>query len=287
MNILMIGGTRFFGIHTVKTLLKMGHKVTLATRGLTQDEFGNSVSRLVINRTDEENIQKALFGKYFDVVIDKLAYCSNDIKYVLDIVDCGKYIQMSSTSIYKPKHWNIREEDFDAMGKEFVWCSRSDFSYEEIKRQAEYALWQHYGDKNIIAVRYPFTIGKDDYTQRLKFYVNHVCNEQAMSIDNIDCQMSFIRSDEAGEFIAFLAESNYIGAINGASNGTISIREILNYVENRTGRKAIITSDGDVAPYNGETEYSINTDKAVNLGYKFSNLKDWIYDLLDFYIAQE
>lgn len=32
MNILVIGGTRFFGIHTVKRLLESGHTVTAATR---------------------------------------------------------------------------------------------------------------------------------------------------------------------------------------------------------------------------------------------------------------
>ena len=53
-----------------------------------------------------------------------------------------------------------------------------------------------------------------------------------------------------------------------------------------TGTKAVITTDGDNAPYNSEPEYSINTEKAENLGYKFSNLKDWIFDLLDNYIRE-
>lgn len=42
MNILMLGGTRFFGIHTVKALLSKGHAVTIATRGITKDEFGDA-----------------------------------------------------------------------------------------------------------------------------------------------------------------------------------------------------------------------------------------------------
>jgi len=47
-----------------------------------------------------------------------------------------------------------------------------------------------------------------------------------------------------------------------------------------------ITPDyfGDSAPYNGEPEYSINTDKAESLGFSFSYLNDWIYGLLDLYI---
>lgn len=41
---------------------------------------------------------------------------------------------------------------------------------------------------------------------------------------------------------------------------------------------------GEAAPYNGETEYSINTERAQRMGFQFTNLHDWIYDLLDYYI---
>ena len=60
---------------------------------------------------------------------------------------------------------------------------------------------------------------------------------------------------------------------------------ILDYVEQKTGRQAVIEAVGDPAPYNGESEYSINTDKAAALGFRFSRLRDWIYDLLDYDIA--
>ena len=245
MNILVIGGTRYFGIHMVNKLLEQGHDITIATRGKTPDLYGDRVKHIVIERTNEESMRKALQGKHFDVVIDKIAYCSD-----------------------------------------FVWCNRFEFPYEEIKRQAEYALWQKYSDKKWIAVRYPFAIGKDDYTKRLLFYVEHVMKSEPMYIDNIDYQMSYIRSDEAGEFIAYLVDKDIEGAINGSSTGTISLREIINYVEENTGKHAILSDDGEVAPYNGEPEYSINTEKAEKKGYHFSNLKEWIYQLLDYYIEK-
>ena len=226
------------------------------------------------------------YREYFDVVIDKIAYCSDDIRYVMDYVDCDKYIYMSSTSVYNPKHMNTVESDFNGYSNDFVWCNRFEFPYEEIKRQAEYALWQKYSDKKWIAVRYPFAIGKDDYTKRLLFYVEHMMKSEPMYIDNIDYQMSYIRSDEAGEFIAYLVDKDIKGAINGSSTGTISLREIIDYVEENTGKHAILSDDGEAAPYNGEPEYSINTEKAENIGYRFSNLKEWIYQLLDYYIEK-
>lgn len=289
MKILVIGGTRFFGIHMVHELLRKGHQVTIATRGKSQDVFGDSVERIILERTDADSMRNALADKTYDVVIDKIAYCSNDIKYALDVIHCHKYIYMSTTAVYQPKHMNTKEEEFDGAAEELIWCNRSDFPYDKVKRQAECALCQIYNDQNWLAVRYPFVIGKDDYTNRLRFYVEHVIKSIPMHIDNLNCQMSFIRSDEAGKFLAFLADrandkDTDIRAVNGCSAGTISLKEVLDYVEKRTGKKAVIDSTGEAAPYNGEVEYSINTGKAEKLGFQFSNLHDWIYELLDYYI---
>lgn len=285
MKILVLGGTRFFGIAMVEELLRQGHDVTIATRQRAEDGFGDRVCRLQLERTDPVSMERALRGKKFDVVIDKIAYCSNDIKYALDILDCGKYIHMSSTSVYDLKR-NTREEDFDAENKKLVWCSRADFPYNELKRQAECALWQQYRDRNWIAVRYPFVAGRDDYTKRLLFYVEHTMKAMPMHIDNLDEQMGFIHSEEAGRFMAFLANQKFTGAINGCSHGTISVREILDYVERKTDTEAVISEQGEDAPYNGVMEYSINTERAENLGFYFTDISGWIYDLLDYYIDQ-
>ena len=286
MKILVIGGTWFFGIPMVNALLEDGHEVTIATRGKTPDGFGDKVRRIALERTSEASMKEALAGMHFDTVIDKIAYSSNDIRYAMEALDCGQYIHMSSTAVYEPKHMNTAEEDFDGTAAPVKWCCRQDFPYAEIKRQAEYALWQKYADRNWIAVRYPFVIGTDDYTGRLRFYVEHAMKGIPMMIDNIDCRMGFIRSDEAGRFLAFLAGKDFRGGINGSSEGIISIREILDYVETKTGIKAVLAPDGDPAPYNGESEYSINTDKAAALGFRFSRLQDWIFGLLDYYIER-
>lgn len=50
IKILVIGGTRFFGIHMVHELMKMGHDVTIATHGLTADSFGDKVNRIIMDR---------------------------------------------------------------------------------------------------------------------------------------------------------------------------------------------------------------------------------------------
>ncbi|MBP5447619.1 MAG: NAD-dependent epimerase/dehydratase family protein [Treponema sp.] len=284
MKILVLGGTRFFGIRMVQDLLKMGHEVAIGTRGLSKDPFGEQVKRIALDRSNGESLRQALQGKRFDLVIDKIAYCSNDIKRLLDFIDCQKYIYMSTTAVYAPKKNNLVEEDFDPLAMDLVWCERKDFPYGQVKMQAEAAITQKYPGQKYIAVRYPVVLGKDDYTKRLLFYAEHVARSVPMYIDNLDAQMSFIRSDEAGAFMAFLADKNFCGAVNGASKGTVSLREIIEFLEKKTGKKAFLSTDGEAAPYNGESEFSVNTDKAKALGFEFSDVNDWIYDLLEYFL---
>ena len=60
MKNLVIGGTRLMGKHLVHALIKDNHDVTIATRGVTPDDFGDAVKRVVINRTDRENMKTVL-----------------------------------------------------------------------------------------------------------------------------------------------------------------------------------------------------------------------------------
>lgn len=283
MKILVIGGTRFIGRHLVSLLVNDKHEVTIATRGIASDDFGNKVNRIVIDRTDSSSMKTSLSADVYDVIFDSLAYCSNDIKTVLDFAKCKKYIFISTAAVYD-KHINTKEEEFNPLLKPLVWCGRHDFPYDEMKRQAECAVVHEYPHVKFIAVRFPFVIGTDDYTRRLYFYVEHIVNEKPMFIDNFDVQMSFVRSDEAGKFLSFLANNDFEGAINGASEQTISIKDIADYIYLKTGKTPILLNNGDIAPYNGENEYSINIDKAKNLGFSFSPLNNWIYELIDVYI---
>lgn len=76
MDILVIGGTRYFGIYLIKELLTQGHNVTIATRGIVKDNFGDLVSRITFDVADANSAKRSLSGKFFDVVYDKIAYCS-------------------------------------------------------------------------------------------------------------------------------------------------------------------------------------------------------------------
>lgn len=284
MKILVLGGTRFFGVHTVNKLIAEGHDITVATRGSRGKVFGDAVKYITVDRLSAESMKTAFDGEYYDVVIDKIAYCSNDIARALDVLHCGRYIYMSTTAVYDPKRMNTVEEYYRPEKQQTVWCERPDFIYDEIKRQAENALYGKYAAQSSVAVRYPVVMGTDDYTNRLLFYVEHVMRGVPMHIDNIDDTMEFIESREAGEFMAHLVGCDFAGPVNGASPGAVSLRQIIGYVEEKTGCTAVLSEDGEEAPYNGYPTYTINTDRARSLGFTFSPTESWLYDLLDHYI---
>lgn len=286
MKVLVLGGTRFFGVHMVNALIKNGHDVTIATRGLTKDDFGDKVDRIIIERTSSDSMAKALGSKHYDVVCDNLAYCSNDVKYLLDNVECDRYVMTSSASVYDKLHMGIAESEYDPYTYELKWCSREDYIYPEIKRQAECALFRAYPNVQAVAVRFPFVIGEDDYTERLYFYVNNIVNGIPMNINGLDEEIPFIKSTEAGQFIAWLAEKDFTGPINGNNVGTITLHEIIDYVERKTNKKAIISLEGVEGPYNGVESFNLDTKYANDSGYDFTELKEWIYKLLDCYIKK-
>lgn len=286
MNALVFGGTRFMGKHLVKELIEMGYNVTIATRGIMNDDFGNKISRLIVDRTDAKSLQKNIPDTIYDVIFDNIAYCSNDVKYLLSTIKCRRYIQVSSASVYTDLHNNTREEEFDANNKPLIYCDKNDFPYGEIKRQAECAITQDYSHISSVMVRFPFVIGTDDYTERLYFYVDHIINQKPMFVDNLESKMAFVRSDEAGKFLAFVAGSDFKGAINGASEQTISMKEVVCYIKSKTGKSPILCNDGEKAPYNGASDYYLNVDKVKSLGFSFTPLTNWIYDLIDSYIIK-
>ncbi len=283
MNILVMGGTRFFGVHLVRNLIKEGHEVTIATRGNVGDDYGALVNRIIVDRSNRDEMAAAFCGKHFDVICDNIAYSSLDVKNLLDQVTCDRYLLTSSVSVYPELALGVKEEDFNPFTYPLIWCTREEYSYDEIKRQAECALFQKYSGISAAAVRFPYVIGEDDYTNRLFFYVEHIMRGIPMYIDNLEAETAFIHSAQAGSFLAWLTMGELTGPVNAAGSNTITLSRIIRYVEGKSGKKAILSDQGEPGPYNSDnTAFSLNTKKAEDFGFRFDKLDDWIYKLLDY-----
>lgn len=284
-KVLVLGGTRFFGKHLVEALLKDGHDVTIATRGITEDSFGGTVKRLIVDREDEKQLASCLEGNNYDIVYDNLCYSSNAAKIVCEVLKgkTNKYIMTSSMAVYTPA-LNLLEEDFNPYEYAIVYGDRNDFNYGEGKRVAEAVVFQQ-ATFPVVAVRFPVVIGENDYTKRLQIYVEHIVRKEPVAVNHLDGELSFIHEEAAGEFLAWCGMKDIEGPINACSNGVVSSREILHFIEENTGIKSLVQEVGDhVAPYNEVTNCTLHNGKANELGFQFRELKVEIEKVLRYYI---
>jgi nucleoside-diphosphate-sugar epimerase len=285
MKVLVLGGTGYMGVHAVEALLAAGVDVTIATRGQAHDTFGRGVARLTLDRHDPATFS-VLAGRRFDAVIDNLAYSSEDVRNLLDTVQTERYVMTSSVSVYPQEHLGLTESEVDTTRHPLRWVTWHDVEYDEGKRQAEAALFQAYPNQDGVAVRFPFIFGADDPTGRLWFYAEHILRGQPMCVDDLDAQLAFIDSGEAGRFLAWAAtvdvRGSVRGAVNAASAGTVTLRKIIARIEERSGRRAIIDADGEPGPLNGCASFSIDTSKAE--GFEFMTIDDWLGPLIDSWV---
>ncbi|OQR54540.1 epimerase [Bacillus sp. CDB3] len=285
-KVLVLGGTRFFGKHLVEALLQAGHDITIATRGITEDSFGDTVKRIVVDREDEKLLEERLEGKSYDVVYDNLCYSSNAAKIVCEVLKgkTKKYIMTSSMAVYEPA-LDLTEENFNPYEYAITYGDRNDFNYSEGKRLAEAVLFQH-ATFPAVAVRFPVVIGENDYTKRLQFYVEHIVKQEPIVVDHVDGELSFIHEKEAGQFLAWCGMESIEGPINACSNGVVSTEEIIHFIEEKTGIKALIQEAGDnIAPYNEVTNCTLHNGKARELGFLFRELELEIKNVLQHYIS--
>ena len=97
MNILIIGGTRNVGHFLTHALLEAGHTVTLLNRGKTPDTLPEYIERLLADRTDPFQLERALIGREFDVVVDNALYKEQEAETVVRLLSgkVGHYIFLS------------------------------------------------------------------------------------------------------------------------------------------------------------------------------------------------
>ncbi|NOU80999.1 NAD-dependent epimerase/dehydratase family protein [Paenibacillus sp. LMG 31459] len=284
-KILVLGGTRFFGKRLVELLLQDGDsRVTILTRGVTEDDFGDRVTRLAMDRTDEAALERAVRNIDWDIVYDNICFSPDEAAAAVRIFAgrTKRYILTSSLSVYNPQPDILTEADFDPAHYLLKLGGKAAFSYQEGKRLAETVLLQT-ADFPVAAVRFPIVLGTDDYTRRLHFHIEHVQAGQPIGIPNPQAEISFIRSDEAADFLHWLGSSTLTGPVNACSDGTLTIGGVISIVEAATGKPAVVrreTADSDSSPFGIEESWVMDTAKARSAGFSFLSLSDWFPELV-------
>lgn len=297
-NILVIGGTRYFGKLLVQRLVAAGHQVTIATRGLAPDPFGNRIERIRVDRRDERAMQAAFAGRKFDIVYDQMCYSPLDAAIAVRVFsgNVGRYIVASTIEVYRALLGQIEspfaENDLNVLAHPidtaYPWHDpkRAVESYVAGKLQAEAYLYRA-GALPLVTVRIGHVLaGPEDFTGRLAYYVDKVRLRSPMRYSNAAAASSFMSIQTIANFLVWAGNQEFTGPVNAACDGGLSAFDILHRVgallDEPVNALPVtdVTRAGDLSPFDYAFPFMMDTTRASALGYKFGHSDEWLDDLV-------
>lgn len=165
MKALVVGGTRFVGLHLVYELVRQGHDVTTLNRGKTQRQLPPEVKRLYADRRQPEAVRSALEGQDFEVIFDMTGYQRINLEPLVDLFAgrIRRYIFMSTCGVYAHSETMPVTEDFPRLSP--VTTATGLAAYEVEKVQCEDFLMETYRERGfpVTILRSPFIYGPDNW----------------------------------------------------------------------------------------------------------------------------
>lgn len=280
-NILVIGGNRFFGKHLVSQLLEQGHKPVLFNRQKSDDGFGSQVERINGDRDDYDSLHVVASSKKWDFVFDQVCFTANQAEVAVSHFtnQVGRYIVTSTQSVYD-YGVNLNETAFDPYHYQFSKTNNPD--YAEGKRQMEATFYQK-AKFPVVAVRFPIVLGEDDYTKRLHWHFDRLKTNKGVHFPHLKARMVFVDSKEAGKILSLLPEVDWTRPLNVASPEPISMKDLLEMIENQMRKKFKFDSQAgneNVSPFGIKNDWFMNVDQLKKLNLKISPLMNWLPNLL-------
>lgn len=289
-KMLVFGGTRFFGQKVVHHFLELGYDITIATRGHSQDDLGNTVKRVIIDRSDANHPVWDLLGSnHWDIVFDNISFNWQDSKIICDkLTDVGHYLFTSSLAVYSgtaPATGYV-ETDFDPASYTLDHTSQPD--YAEGKRQCEHYLTTHYPGM-MTFLRLPVVLDNDDYTERLHYYVRKALAHEPINFHQKDGRFSFVEASEIPLMIAFIVEKQLTGPLNLASEEIYTTQDLLSRLLSGTELSDLnvtYESEEPLSPL-GKYDQPLTPAYLASQGYPTSQLDDWFPQLIRSLTIQE
>ncbi len=289
MNILVLGGTSFFGSAIVRRLLDRGDQVTVFSRGAVRPEWWDRADHVTGDRFDAASLEQ-IRGRTFDAAIDNIAYTGRDVSILLDVLSAGRYILTSSSAVYSTVagYPPYREDDVDLSfrpPKDEADSPR--WSYTVGKLTAEQAVVERCHLPWTI-IRPPIVLGPHDPTLRGWYYFQRLldggpilvpcCGERSFRI---------VYSEDlaAGYLLALDAPVAAGRTYNIAQQEIVRLSDFLTAAAAGLGADVELVevtrnelkNAGVVGPYDRMSNFIPNVSSAVTeLGYRSSPFDEWV-----------
>jgi nucleoside-diphosphate-sugar epimerase len=228
MNILILGGNRYFGRKVAQKLLKNNkNKLILINRGNIKNISKNK--NLTIFNIDRNNpkLKKFLKNKKIDIVFDNNAYKVKDVKFILNILNrrIKKYIFSSSVMC------NLYDSSIPKKKKIINSYSKQELEYSQAKFEIEnFIKRQKKIDYIILRIHHVF--GKKDFsgkTQQTLF-----ANSQILKKFNIKANdyFQYIFIDDLVKIIeSLILNNNKKNFVINIANKPIPVYKFYNLVK--------------------------------------------------------
>ncbi|MDI6102796.1 reductase [Actinoplanes sp. NEAU-A12] len=287
MEVLIIGGSRYFGRRLVQLLHTAGDQVTVLNRGSHTPPAG--IGHLVADRDDEAAMRAALAGREFDVVLDQVCYTPRQAEISRRVVSgrVGRYVMTSTVEVYFPLQGAepALVETLAEPSARPVEPDATAGDYGEGKRQAE-AVFSRDPDFDYVPVRLAHVLGGGpaDFTGRLAHYVSRIRGAEPVAVHRQPTPASFIRDVEAAEVLAWAAGATVTGPLNAASDGAYDVLTLCEAIGARVGREPrfhTVADDETASPFSFPASRPMDTTRAVRHGFTFSAVRQWLPDVID------
>jgi 2'-hydroxyisoflavone reductase len=239
MRLLVLGGTKFLGRHSIDAALAAGHEVALFTRGQTNPELFPEAEHL---RGDRDGGLGALEGRSWDGVIDTSGFVPRVVRQSAELLrdSVQHYVFVSSISVY---------DDFSAPVDESSPVAQlDDPSSEEVlehygalKAACEEIVEEIYADRSA-RVRAGLIVGPHDATDRFTYWPRRIAaGGDVLCPGDPGAPVQFVDVRDLGAWLVKLAAEGPGGVFNATGPA-----EPLSFVELLDRARTTIGSDANL-----------------------------------------
>ncbi|MFE0650607.1 NAD-dependent epimerase/dehydratase family protein [Streptomyces sp. NPDC059534] len=286
MDILVIGGNRYFGKRLIALLRESGHRITVLNRGSSAAPAG--IEQLVADRDDETALESVLAGRSFDVVVDQVCYTPRQAEIARRVfaTRTRRYVMTSTVEVYayEDSAVPVAESALDlgtvTVDTGLAWEDPEfrEAHYGEGKRQAE-AVFAAGSPFAWASVRVAHVLGgEDDFTGRLDHYARRIRAGEPIAVPAVNHPATYVYVEEIAAFLAWAVEGEFTGPVNAHSHGPLTTADLCAEIEKRVGGRTVFRTVevGEVSPFSFARSYAMDNSRAESLGYSFTHSGAWL-----------
>lgn len=306
MDILILGGTSFFGKETARLLLENGHHVTVFSRRTPAEGLPLDIEQSRGDRTVEADLVR-MSTRTWDAVIDNICFSAGDAEKAVRVFSgrTGLYVFTSSASVYsllQGASSPFREIQTEALPLKDGLKDSSYYRYARGKYEAERIYLAAARDKRFPAaiVRPPVVIGPGDPTLRAYSYWLRLGDGGPLILPNPAVSARYVFSrDLARAFGLLVSGGDARGQVfNIGDSAVISLQDFVKLSARILhkepellfpdhGRLKAAGFDFAASPFSGASDFVVDISKAEkSLSWRSSEMHAWLEETIGWFFLK-